>query len=69
MNAADVIAYAYDAAIHCPDCAAERFNGHEDDLGIVDNEGNEVTPVFGSVEAPDGMYCDTCLVEILEPWR
>lgn len=55
-----IIAYAYEAALHCPDCAYERFG--ENLENAIDNEGNEVTPIFSwnelHIDGPDS--CDDC---------
>jgi hypothetical protein len=67
-----IIAYTYDAAMHCPDCAEARF-GHEggklDDLGVPldaqDREGNSVRPVFNTDETEPYRYCRTCYKGIL----
>lgn len=59
----DVVAWAYDADVHCPDCAEKRFNGDFDwtDEGslVRDSEGNVPHPVFASDEY-DGDHCGTC---------
>lgn len=60
-----VIAYAYEADIHCADCAAKRFpTGHG-----TDREGNEIHPVFDTDEQDaSGVYCGDCGDEISEPY-
>jgi len=70
MHAYDVLAYAYDAAEHCPSCARARFGTNE--RGFVpedatDSEGNHVHPLFAYDEWYDTYYlefqtltCDTC---------
>jgi hypothetical protein len=66
-----IIAYTYDAAMHCPDCAEERF-GHQggklDELGVPmdaqDRYGNSVRPVFSTDEIEPYMHCDTCYTKI-----
>jgi hypothetical protein len=66
----DPIAYMYEAALHCPDCALERF-GRDADGWITgaDSEGNQigVVPPWDETD-PAGEYCDTCGVQIAEPW-
>ena len=51
-----IIGYAYDADIHCTECA----NGAGMDRpGVVDSEGNEPHPVF-SIDEPGESGCDHC---------
>ena len=50
------IAYAYDAALHCEDCANEAGMLEE---GKTDTEGNPVNPVFNSdTDVPE--HCGDC---------
>lgn len=58
MNAADVVGYAYDAAMHCVPCARHTF-GVKLDRGCNDSEGNPVSPVFCG-EDSHGQTCDDC---------
>ena len=59
----EVVGYAYDASIHCLNCARARFGGQID--SAVDSEGNPVTPVFvDSVTADD--YCDDCFESLAD---
>lgn len=59
-----VIAYAYDAALHCPECASEaRMTSRS----ARDGEGNEVGVMFSTDEAEPGLTCDTCHTEITDP--
>jgi len=76
MKAWDIVGWTYDADIHCPACARERFgdaidNGSDfehDGPVPVDSEGNEIHPFFASDEAdPGGEYCGDCGMEIVEP--
>lgn len=76
MKAWEIIAWTYEADIHCPDCARKRFgdaidNGSDADHDgppPTDNEGNEVHPMFASDETdPQGETCGTCGAEISEP--
>lgn len=54
--------YAYDAALHCPACAAKA--GMDKD-GAEDSEGNEVGAVFAWDELGDSPEsCDDCGEEI-----
>lgn len=69
MNAADVIAYTYDADYHCAGCAIARFGEHPNSPAgaypwcrddVPDAEGNIPYPVFGDSEwwdvSPDATY-------------
>jgi len=61
-----IIAYAADAAVHCPECT-ERQYGPDNFVWPayrVDSEGNEVFPI-SSVDECHSTNCDTC-GEILE---
>lgn len=68
-----IIGYAYEAALHCPDCAAAYYAdkcdinaayGSEHDthgIPLQDDKGNPVNPVFSTDEPGDsGDYCDDC---------
>jgi len=59
-----IVAYAYEAAIHCPRCTLRRFHVDSEDalVGVLDREGNEVWPVFSIDENASG-HCDTCGAE------
>lgn len=55
--------YAYDAALHCPDCTRERFPGITDGNAdeYRDGEGNAPTPVYSwGDEADCPQHCDEC---------
>jgi hypothetical protein len=60
-----IIAYTYEAAIHCPACTRLRFQKIDqvtvriDDM-CTDREGNLVRPVFSTDETPPGESCDDC---------
>lgn len=71
-----IIAYAYEAALHCPGCTHKRHQrspfrvrapspGPGDEHGIpwlaIDREGNRVHPVFDTSSDADGEYCDDCM--------
>lgn len=62
-----VIAYAYQADIHCPACAAAAGMDGTDPIPT-DAEGNEVGAVFSTDEHADGLYCGDCGECIEEPW-
>ncbi len=64
MNSADVIGYAYEAAIHCTACTRERFGPLFDEAK--DREGNPVTAVFPSSDFEYPVMCDTCNAECAE---
>jgi len=57
----EIIAYAYEAGLHCPDCSVKRFprlleSAH---TWIEDHEGNAITPyTLGDAQEDD--YCDDC---------
>ncbi|MDR0779312.1 MAG: hypothetical protein LBF16_01260 [Pseudomonadales bacterium] len=71
-----VIAYTYEADVHCPDCTSDRFGpnsaydrlhlpGDFDEHAVpydaTDREGNPIHPVFSTDEMLDGPYsCGTC---------
>lgn len=61
----DVVAWTYDADVHCPDCAGERFAGQWDfdwtdpDAPTRDSEGNVPCPVFSS-DYEGGETCGDC---------
>ena len=68
-----VIAYTYEADVHCPTCAANRFahssvSGLElDEHGIwyghTDREGNLIHPVF-DIDEHDFTHCGDCHEEL-----
>jgi len=78
-----IVAYTYNAGIHCPACAAAahekgRFRDAPglppgtDEHGLpyaaADSEGNLVHPVFSTDEPPvEGWYCETCDAVIAKP--
>lgn len=58
----EVVGYAYEAAIHCVECAEKRFGAAAlADGTAVDSEGNAVTAVFldgiGDDESCDDCFC------------
>jgi hypothetical protein len=68
-----IIAYTYDADIHCPGCAVNRFYTKEakqapaddvDEHGLLlfqeDREGNLIHPVFSTDELGDLDHCADC---------
>lgn len=67
-----IIAYTYEADMHCPACTFARFGREEpgdecDAYGIpyevVDREGNPVRPVF-STDENDWTHCGDCFEEL-----
>ena len=60
-----VIGYAYEAALHCPDCAMKRFPLINTGFPYHDRECNEVHPLFIWDESSDsGDYCDECRTDL-----
>jgi hypothetical protein len=69
MRSFDIIGYAYEGAIHCDACAAERFGRCPCDQADVhgeDGEGNEVQAVFAGYEHDGDVCCDDCGTTIYE---
>lgn len=68
-------AWTYEADVHCPACAQERFGpGVTDypwlDQEAEDSEGNHPHPVFETDETPEeGEHCGTCQQEISPAYR
>lgn len=77
----DILAYAYEAALHCPDCARARFGINPDSdkyipsesdsnyipFDVTDREGNPVTAMLSTDERdPLGLSCDTCRARIYD---
>lgn len=73
-----VIAYTYEADVHCPDCANHRAavglltrrpplqigtDEHGLAFDLVDREGNPVHPVF-STDEHDFTHCGDCGAEL-----
>lgn len=57
MKAWEIVAWTYDAALHCPSCASKAGM---DRCGATDSEGNEPRPVFASDELEGSRSCDDC---------
>lgn len=70
-----IVAYTYDAAMHCPCCTGERAavglltrrpplqmgtDEHGIAFDLIDREGNPVRPVFSTDEGWQGDACDEC---------
>ncbi len=62
MKAWDIVGWTYEADMHCPDCAYERFGKalDDDENPPEDSEGNEVHPVFVSDCAEETEHCGDC---------
>ena len=72
MKAWKVVAYTYDADVHCVECAGDRFyvirsgQVERDEVDLPeDSEGNEVHPVFAS-QVEGSMMCGDCEREVLD---
>jgi len=75
-----IVAYTYEADVHCPDCAAHHaFTGllrrmpplrldtdeHGLAFDLIDREGNPVHPVFSTDERGDSLtHCGDCGAEL-----
>lgn len=60
-----VIGYTYEAAAHCPDCAARYFAANAPEIVATDREGNPVHAIASTDEPADGgEYCDDCGVSL-----
>lgn len=71
MKAWTIIAWTFDADIHCCACTRKRFGPDVEtaDPAPEDSEANEIHPIFASDETdPSGEYCGDCGVEVAEPW-
>ena len=68
-----IIAYTYEAAMHCPKCTLRQFtigrlalahpcanDEHGVPYDLLDREGNEVRPVFITDEIEPYDACDDC---------
>lgn len=61
MNSTDVVGYAYEADLHCTQCAEDRFGAAklmDNENPPEDGEGNPVSPVFAGEDAYE--QCDHC---------
>lgn len=70
----EIIGFAYEADLHCVDCAMDRF-GSDITVDIAngwpkDNDGNGIHPIFYREEHdPAGEYCGDCKAEISPPYK
>lgn len=68
MKSYEILGWAYEADLHCYDCAEKRFGVKKLENGDAkDSEGNEVHPIFASNETIP-FVCGTCGKEIGEIW-
>lgn len=66
----DPVAFTYQAAFHCVECAKERWGDDvmKHDVGVYDAEMNPVRPVYDFDDVrEDGESCGTCLNWAVEP--
>lgn len=73
-----IIAYTYDADVHCVDCAKKttfrldpdsltldnQYDEHGLSIYSLDSEGNPVHPVFSTYEQLEPLFCGDCGEEI-----
>ena len=61
-----IVAYTYEADIHCVNCPQQRFGDdvHDDVNTPVDREGNPVHPVFITDEITIN-HCNACSDELI----
>ena len=62
-----IIAYAYEADLHCPRCTKRRFpdpGADPDEHGVAqdatDREGNVISAVFTTDEVLQDLHCSQC---------
>lgn len=58
-----ILAWTYEADIHCASCARKRFGDALDNPDTEDSEGNPLHPVY-SWNMEQQEYCGDCLEEI-----
>lgn len=64
------VAFTYQAAFHCVECAKERWGDDvmKHDVGVYDAEMNPIRPVYDFDDVrEDGESCGTCLNWAVEP--
>ena len=55
-----VVAYTYEADIHCPACTVARFGPEpRDGYTVTDSEGNTPKPIFAS-DQDETLTCGDC---------
>lgn len=56
-----IIAYAYEADLHCQECTLQRFGAELNGTATIkDREGNEVHPIFDIDEQLEPLVCGDC---------
>lgn len=63
-----IIAYSYDAGIHCVPCSQKHFLGKGDATNGIhkyqkDSEGNIISPIF-STDKHENEFCEDCNIKI-----
>lgn len=66
-----IIAFTYEADLHCVECAVERFGKQvlHSSEGLADSEGNEPHPLFSTDEHDENVRCGTCGDLIGDIWE
>jgi hypothetical protein len=65
MKAYDIVGYAYEADVHCVDCAVARFGSQQHWRDAVDNEGNPIHPIFAGDENASEEVCGDCFEPLI----
>ncbi len=55
-----IVAWAYEASLHCPDCAYARFGNDLHKKETRDSNGNPLHPIFSHENDHRGQVCDVC---------
>ena len=61
MESYSILGYAYDADMHCLSCTLAQ---HPDPDNAIDNEGNDLHPIFADYVSDDD-YCGDCFANLL----
>lgn len=61
-----IIAWTFEADIHCPECALKRFGPALHNVDTKDSDGNPLHPVFSTYELEPGTCCGDCLEVICD---
>lgn len=65
-----IVAYCYDADMHCLCCTIAAHGGDDENIRgnlsiAIDREGNPICPVFDTDEEPEGgLFCGDCHAQI-----
>lgn len=59
-----IYGWTYEADVHCPDCKHNRF-GDDDEARTIDNEGNEIYPLYSWEITDDLNYCGDCFCTLM----